>query len=461
MNILEKIVSEKRVQLAVQKRMRPLSTLRDAPFPPVRDFYGALEARKNSGAPAFILECKKASPSRGLIRADFVPEKIATVYAHYADAISVLCDEKFFQGRFENIPLVRANAPQPTLCKEFIVDEYQIFLARKFGADAILLMLSVLSDAEYSAFSKLAHSLGMGVLTEADSAEDVERANRLGAHVVGINNRNLRTLKTDIARTQELADGIRAGTIRVAESGIGSHADAFAMSRCADAFLVGSSLMKEARLDRACRSLVFGENKVCGLTRLADAIAARDAGAVFGGLIFAEKSPRKVSLERAKEIVAGTPDLDFVGVFQNQSEEFVLNAARELRLSAVQLHGAETANFAKSLRGKLPAGTRLWRAISANALATGTAADFFENPIFDRFLLDSGNGGTGTTFDWCSIPNAIKSRALLAGGISPENARVAHSVGCLGLDFNSGVEISPTEKSAEKIARAFSELRFF
>lgn len=461
MNILEKIVAEKRLQLAEQKRVRPLSTFCNAPFPPVRDFYGSLEARKNAGVPAFILECKKASPSRGLIRADFVPEKIAKVYTRYADAISVLCDEKFFQGRFENIPLVRANATQPALCKEFIVDEYQVFLARKFGADAILLMLSVLSDAEYSKLSTLAHSLGMGILTEADSAEDVERANRLGARVIGINNRNLRTLQTDIARTQELACGIRVGAVRVAESGLSSHADALAMSRCADAFLVGSSLMKEPRLDRACRSLIFGENKVCGLTRLADALAARDAGAVFGGLIFAEKSPRKVAVARAKEIVAGTSDLDFVGVFQNQDAEFIVETAQELGLYAVQLHGEETPSFANSLREKLPAGTRIWKAISANALATGTASEMFECHVFDRLLLDSGNGGTGTPFDWNTIPNEIKSRAMLAGGISPKNARTAHHVGCLGLDFNSGVESAAGEKSAEKIADAFAEIRKF
>lgn len=461
MNILEKIVAEKRLQLAEQKRVRPLSTFCNAPFPPVRDFYGSLEARKNAGVPAFILECKKASPSRGLIRADFVPEKIAKVYTRYADAISVLCDEKFFQGRFENIPLVRANATQPALCKEFIVDEYQVFLARKFGADAILLMLSVLSDAEYSKLSTLAHSLGMGILTEADSAEDVERANRLGARVIGINNRNLRTLQTDIARTQELACGIHVGAVRVAESGLSSHADALAMSRCADAFLVGSSLMKEHRLDRACRSLIFGENKVCGLTRLADALAARDAGAVFGGLIFAEKSPRKVAVARAKEIVAETPDLDFVGVFQNQDAKFIAKTAQELGLYAVQLHGEETPSFANSLREKLPAGTRIWKAISANALAAGTASEMFECHVFDRLLLDSGNGGTGTPFDWNTIPNEIKSRAMLAGGISPKNARTAHHVGCLGLDFNSGVESAAGEKSAEKIADAFAEIRKF
>lgn len=461
MNVLEKIVAEKRPWIEARKCIEPLDTFRDKLAPAERDFYGVLEARKRSGIPAFILECKKASPSRGLIRADFDPAEIAGVYARRADVISVLCDEKFFSGRFENIPIVRGIAPQPVICKDFIVDPYQIFLARKFGADAILLMLSVLSDAEYAALADVAHSLGMGILTEADSPEDVVRANALGARVIGINNRNLRTLKTDIARTRELAGAIRAGAIRVAESGIGSHADALATAPFADAFLVGSSLMKEPRLDRACRALVFGENKVCGLTRPENALAARDAGAVFGGLIFAEKSPRKISPSEAKKIIAATPDLDFVGVFQNQSEDFILETTRALGLFAVQLHGAETPAFAKTLREKLPAETQIWKAISASALASGTATEFFENPVFDRFVLDSGNGGTGTVFDWNAIPPNVKTRAMLAGGISPENARHAHRVGCVGIEFNSGVESAPGEKSSEKIAAAFAELRKF
>lgn len=460
MNILETIVAAKREELAERKRVRPLESFRGNVVPSDRDFYGALERRRRAGVPAFILECKKASPSQGLIRADFDPGAIADVYARRADAVSVLCDEKFFQGRYENLPLVRARLAQPVLAKEFVVDPYQIFLARSLGADAVLLMLSVLDDATYSGLAALAHSLGMGVLTEADSADDVRRANALGARVIGINNRNLRTLETDVARTRELSAAVRADAVRVAESGIRSHADALATAPFADAFLVGTSLMRERDLDRACRALILGENKVCGLTRAEDARAARDAGAVFGGLIFAEKSPRRVSRERAAEIVSGTPGLDFVGVFQNQPLETVAETAARLGLRVVQLHGEEDADFAARLREKLPAGTRVWKALSADA-ADAFRAGASDAAVFDRFVLDSGRGGTGTPFDWGKIPAETKRRALLAGGISPENARVAHRVGCLGLDFNSGVESAPGVKSAEKIRAAFEAVRSF
>lgn len=458
MNVLQQIVAEKRAWLAARKLAQPEETFRGKITPSDRDFYGALEARKKRGVPAFILECKKASPSQGLIRADFDPAEIAGIYARCADAVSVLCDEKFFQGRFENIPVVRERLAQPVLCKDFIVDPYQIRLARFFGANAVLLMLSVLDDAAYAELAALAHSLGMGILTEADSPEDVERANRLGARVIGINNRNLRTLRTDLARTRELSAAVRPDAVRVAESGLHSHADALEMSRCADAFLVGTSLMRERRLDRACRRLVFGENKVCGLTRAEDARAARDAGAVFGGLIFAEKSPRKISRKQAEKIVAGTPDLDFVGVFQNAEPEEIAGTAALLGLFAVQLHGEETADFAQKLRKILPEGTQIWKAVSASARAP---ENLFENPVFDRFVFDSGRGGTGTVFDWKSVPESVKPRTLLAGGISPENAQAAHRVGCVGLDFNSGVESAPGIKSPERIRDAFSEIRKF
>ena len=463
MNVLEKIVAQKREWLTEKQRAFPLEAVRERVTPSDRDFYGALEARKRAGVPAFIFECKKASPSQGLIRADFVPAEIGATYARYADAISVLCNEHFFQGQHENLRLVRGSAPQPVLCKDFIISPYQVFLARHFGANAILLMLSVLDDAEYTRLAALAHSLGMGILTEADAPEDVERANALGARVIGINNRNLRTLKTDLARTRELADAIRPDAVRVAESGLHTHADARAMAEFADAFLVGTALMRERDLDRACRRFVFGENKVCGLTREADAQAAGAAGAVFGGLIFAEKSPRNVSRDRAKQILAGTPELDFVGVFKNSPPETVAEIAAEIGFFAVQLHGNETPAFAAALREKIPAEMQIWKAVSADALARGDAGtrEILACPIFDRFVLDSGGGGTGTTFDWTLVPAELKKKSMLAGGISPKNARAAHAIGCAGLEFNSGVESAPGEKSAALIAEAFAELRKF
>ncbi len=457
MSVLEKIVEEKRRFVAARKIVEPLAGFRDKLQKSDRDFYAAMKSHK----PAFILECKKASPSRGLIRADFDPAAIARVYKNYATVVSVLCDEPFFQGRFENIPLVRAELSQPVLAKEFIIDEYQIFLARRFGADAILLMLSVISEREYVSLAATAHALGMGILTEVSTPEEAAIANRVGARVVGINNRNLRDLSTDVARTREMASLVRRdGVVIVAESGIFTHGEILDTLKYADAFLIGTSLMRERDLDGACRRLLLGDNKVCGLTRVEDARAALLSGAVFGGLIFAEKSPRRVSESRAKEIVAAVPELKFVGVFQNQGVEFVADMAVQLGLFAVQLHGDESAEFARELRPNLPAGTQIWKAVS-DADLCATTKPFVAEKIFDRFVLDSGCGGSGRVFDWGKIPEALRSRSLLAGGITAENARAAHRIGCLGLDINSGAEIAPGEKSPEKLAAIFAGIRKF
>lgn len=457
MNILSKIIKQKRAEVAARKTAFPLEKFRGNVAASDRDFYAGLEKRKREGVPAFILECKKASPSQGLIRENFAPAAIADVYANYADAISVLCDENFFQGRYENLPIVRSLVSVPVICKEFIIDEYQIFLARYFGADAILLMLSVLNDDEYLRFAKLAHSLKMGVLTETDSEETIARAKNLGAKVIGINNRNLRTLQTNIERTCELAKSVPAEAICVAESGLHTHADALKLATFANAFLVGTSLMRQENLDRACRQLIFGENKVCGLTDVPAARAALNAGAIFGGLIFAKKSPRCLNLSQAQEIANSVPALDYVGVFQNNSVEEILDCVKNLKLFAVQLHGNEDLNFAKKLRERLPAGTQIWRALDGNALDENCDI----SAIFDRIILDCGNGGSGTSFDWKRVPAKLKNRALLAGGIGVENARSAQQIGCLGVEFNSAVEDVPAKKSPEKIKQAFQNLRKF
>lgn len=189
--VLAKIVRDKYQWVAERKKTQPLETFQADLTPSDRSFYQALSGDKT----AFIMECKKASPSKGLIRADFDLDYIASVYNKHASAISVLTDEKYFQGQFEFLPRVRNQVSQPVLCKDFMVDSYQVYLARHYSADAILLMLSVLSDEEYQTLAEVAHSLNMGVLTEVSNEEELHRAVALGAKVIGINNRNLRDLE--------------------------------------------------------------------------------------------------------------------------------------------------------------------------------------------------------------------------------------------------------------------------
>ncbi|MGY3855991.1 bifunctional indole-3-glycerol-phosphate synthase TrpC/phosphoribosylanthranilate isomerase TrpF [Aeromonas intestinalis] len=456
--ILGKIVAAKQGWIAARKEAQPLASFKGALVPSDRDFEGQLRA----GSTRFILECKKASPSKGLIRNDFSPEAIADVYGKYATAISVLTDEKFFQGDFAFLPRVRARVQQPVLCKDFMIDPYQVYLARHYQADAILLMLSVLTDEGYNALFAVAKELGLGVLTEVSNEEELERAIALGAPVIGINNRDLRDLSVDIARTGQLAAHIPADRVIISESGIRNRAQVAELRQHAKGFLVGSSLMEEADLEAAVRKLVLGQNKVCGLTRPEDAAAAHQAGAVFGGLIFVSKSPRYVDIPAARAVMAGAP-LSYVGVFRNAQAATIAKTVDALNLAAVQLHGDEDVAYIESLRPLLPPSCEIWKAVGITLDKTsGEPLPNLDFPA-DRLLLDtkvgSQSGGTGQAFDWALLTGLDKSRLMLAGGLNADNALQAAQVGCLGLDFNSGVESAPGQKDAHKIAAAFGALR--
>ena len=223
-----------------------------------RSFAAALRTRGGQGRspqPAIIMECKAASPSRGTIRSDYDPASLAAQYAPYAAAVSVLTEPDRFNGSFDDLATVREVVDVPVLCKDFIVDEVQVLAARSLGADAVLLMLSVVPDDVYRELAALAHSLGMEVLTEVSTPEEMHRAAALGAEVIGINNRDLRTLETDLARTEEMAPLAPAGVVLVGESGVGAPDDVRRLSGLVDALLVGSSLSGAPDPAEAARDL--------------------------------------------------------------------------------------------------------------------------------------------------------------------------------------------------------------
>ena len=210
-----------------------------------RSFADALRTRSGGGAsprPALIMECKAASPSRGTIRGDYDPAGLARAYAPWAAAVSVLTEPDRFNGSFEDLAAVRAAVDAPVLCKDFVVDPVQVLAARSLGADAILLMLSVVPDDVYRELADLAADLGMDVLTEVSTPEQMHRAAHLGARVIGINNRDLRTLATDLARTEELAPLAPSGVVLVGESGVEGPDDVRRLAGLVDALLIGSTL---------------------------------------------------------------------------------------------------------------------------------------------------------------------------------------------------------------------------
>ena len=454
--ILGAIISDKQQWLAARKTALPLTDFIDKLTPSDRNFYTAL-----SGKPSkFILECKKASPSKGLIRVDFNLDHIASVYQHYADAISVLTDEKYFQGDFSYISQVRSQVSQPVLCKDFIIDPYQVYLARYSQADAILLMLSVVDDDEYQTLAALAHSLNMGVLTEVSNEDELARAIALGARVIGINNRDLRDLSIDLNRTKVIAAQIPPGRIIISESGIYTNQQVRELALYANGFLVGSSLMSEDNIDMACRRLILGENKVCGLTQADDAVVVYQQGGCHGGLIFTPKSPRCITPAQAEQVMAAAP-LAYVGVFLDQPVKEVAAIANQLKLHAVQLHGQEDDAYLTALRGALSDDIAIWKAHGINLQAS--TLNIPKSPLIDRLLLDcrvgGQSGGTGQAFDWTLLQDQDCSQMILAGGLHPANAQQAAALRCCGLDLNSGVESAPGIKDHSKIVAAFAALR--
>ncbi|WP_241578571.1 bifunctional indole-3-glycerol-phosphate synthase TrpC/phosphoribosylanthranilate isomerase TrpF [Rosenbergiella nectarea] len=449
--VLQKIVDDKKMWIAARKVTQPLSDFQAEVIPSDRSFVQALRQHN----PAFILECKKASPSKGLIRDVFDPLAIATVYRDYASAISVLTDEKYFQGDFAFLPIVRQAVHQPVLCKDFMVDPYQVWLARYYQADAILLMLSVLDDDQYRLLAEVAKTLKMGILTEVSNQEELTRAIALKAEVVGINNRDLRDLSVDTNKTRQLASQLPAGTLVISESGIQHYAQIKDLNQTAQGFLVGSSLMAEEDLRFAVKRLLSGENKVCGLTRAQDAQDAYNAGALYGGLIFVESSARYVSEEQAHTIIKSTP-LRYVGVFRDVEVGDIVLKVEALGLSVVQLHGSEDPSYVRRLRDLLPASCQIWKAFKIE----GHLPDRGWIGI-DRYVFDNGQGGSGQSFDWQLLADQPLDDVILAGGLNADNIEPALALGCAGVDLNSGVETSPGIKDNQKLTTVFAAINTY
>ncbi|HUW57820.1 MAG TPA: indole-3-glycerol phosphate synthase TrpC [Planctomycetota bacterium] len=256
-DILVEIVANTRRELVERKERTPVSELEAAlaDAPPVRDFAAALLTKKPVGV---IAEVKKASPSRGIIREDFDPVAIAREYETAgAAAVSVLTEEKFFQGKLDDLKAVRAAVSLPVLCKNFIVDRYQLFEARAAGADAVLLISEVLSPLLLKGMVDAAHELGMQALVEFHDREHAEGALLSGARLIGINNRNLKSFRVDLMSTERLAPLVPAKRLLVSESGIASNDDVRRLAACGvKAILVGETLMQANNVAKKMRELM-------------------------------------------------------------------------------------------------------------------------------------------------------------------------------------------------------------
>ncbi len=418
------------------------------------------EALKKGEGRHFILECKQSSPTLGDFCRDFDLDKLIACYEQHASAISVLCEEHFFKGSLEYLKYVRSHTTLPVICKDFVICEKQLEAAAVAGADAVLLMLSVLSEPLFETLYKKAQDLGLEVLCEVDNKEQAEYAVKLNLPIVGINNRDLRVLKIDLNNARNLFPLFPATTAVVSESGINTHRDLVSLNPVKN-FLIGSALTGFDNLCLKANSMLYGLNKLCGLKTGEGVEAAIRNHAAIAGLIFCKKSPRNLTLDEAKKLVAlGRGRISFAGVFVNEGIDVMVQCANILNLDFIQLHGTEAPEIIDALHERLP-GIRVIKAVAISDLESFRAVRPYQGKA-DYILLDSKSPGSGKSFCWGQTPAYIDiEHTLLSGGIGPDNVKEALLQGFAGLGLNAKLERAPGVKDPDLVGEVFALINRF
>jgi indole-3-glycerol phosphate synthase / phosphoribosylanthranilate isomerase len=450
---LDEIIAYK--QALVEKKKEEILSYRYRVQPADKSLLQTLEQSRCS----FILEIKFASPSKGVIKKNISVGEIVKIYEPFADAISVLADEKFFKGSLDYVKQVSAIQSHPVLAKDVVVSPLQVYESRFYGAHAVLLMLSVLNDEMFHLCAQAASELKMDFICEVHTKEEMLRANRLGAKIIGINNRNLKTLKIDLDTFEKLFPYAPSDAKVIMESGISSRSQIQKYGSLVDGFLIGSSLMSAERIDLTLRELLFGRVKICGLTNHEDAMLAYQSGAYYGGLNFYPLSKRRINADEGLLIKKNVP-LIWGGVFVNQVISEINEAVRKLSLDFVQLHGDEDENFIQELQKYLPANCKIWKAFGIKESLNVVAQLKVDRILLDNFHKEQ-YGGTGKSFDWEILRNTRQRHDyIIAGGINKDNILSIDSLEPFAIDIASGVENDdPRKKSARKIKEIFSQLR--
>jgi len=423
----------------------------------IRDFYKALNKLKQI---SLIAEIKKASPSRGNININVDIKKQAKEYTKAgADAISILSDKKFFKGALKYIKQVKENTNLPILQKDFIINPYQIYEAKHNGADAILLIASILEQDFLKKLVNLTHDLGLQCLVETHTKEDIKKALNTKAKIIGINARDLKTFKIDLCNIIKLAPSIPRDRLLVAESGIKTKEDVEKLKQAGvKSILVGTTLMQAKNIHKKIQELKINKNmpkiKICGITSLDNAIEIAKLNIDYLGFIINyPKSPRSISLDKAAQIIKkvkiNNKYIKFVGVFVNEP---IKNVKKIINLDIVQLHGNESPEYCKELKDLV----EVWKSIIIKEERDLEKIKIYQN-IADKILLDAGKG-SGKQIDSNLLKN-LKKIDILAGGIGLDNIKeVVEKNNPEIIDLNSKVEIAPGVKNVELIKKIIFKL---
>ena len=476
--ILDTIVEATKIRVAQEKQVESPESVKAAALALPSDTGFPFEAALRQQDFNFICEVKKASPSKGIIAEHFPYLDIAKEYEMAgAAAISVLTEPDFFKGDKKYLQEIANTVKIPVLRKDFIIDEYQIYQAKVWGASAILLICACLDVPTLTKFRELADSLGLSSLVEAHDEKEVQMAIDCGARIIGVNNRNLKDFTVDVQNSVRLRNLVQDDVIFVSESGLETPEDIQVLrDNNIGVALMGETFMRSPNKVEKLAYL-YGPTyytpkvKMCGISKVETIPAVVEAKPDYMGLVFAP-SKRQVTVDQAKILVEElhrgyakkygsdtehdkNDTIKTVGVFVNETVDNLVTIANEANLDAVQLHGDEDEAFIQSLKERT--NVEVWKAIQIRTAADtekwiDSSADML---LFDAYHKDE-RGGTGEVFDWSSL-DAFERPFMLAGGIDSTNvARAIRTVRPYGIDISSGIETNGV-KDDEKI-KAFTKI---
>ena len=476
--ILDKIIEATKIRVAQEKQVESPEAVKAAALALPSDTGFPFEAALRQQDFNFICEVKKASPSKGIIAEDFPYLDIAKEYeVAGAAAISVLTEPDFFKGDKKYLQEIASTVKIPVLRKDFIIDEYQIYQAKVWGASAILLICACLDMPTLTKFRELADSLGLSSLVEAHDENEVQMAIDCGARIIGVNNRNLKDFTVDVQNSVRLRNLVQDDVIFVSESGLETPEDIQVLrDNNIGVALMGETFMRSPNKVEKLAYL-YGPTyytpkvKMCGISKVETIPAVVEAKPDYMGLVFAP-SKRQVTVDQAKTLVeelhkqytkrynngaeqSNNDEIKTVGIFVNETLDNLVTIATEVNLDAVQLHGDEDEAFIQSLKGRT--NVEVWKAVQIRSAADAEAwidssADML---LFDAYHKDE-RGGTGEVFDWSCL-DEFERPFMLAGGIDSTNvARAIRTVRPYGIDISSGIETDGV-KDDEKI-KAFTNI---
>ena len=476
--ILDKIIEATKIRVAQEKQVESPESVKAAALALPSDTGFPFEAALRQQDFNFICEVKKASPSKGIIAEHFPYLEIAKEYeVAGAAAISVLTEPDFFKGDKKYLQEIASAVKIPVLRKDFIIDEYQIYQAKVWGASAILLICACLDVLTLTKFHELADSLGLSSLVEAHDEKEVQMAIDCGARIIGVNNRNLKDFTVDVQNSVRLRNLVQDDVIFVSESGLETPEDIQVLrDNNIGVALMGETFMRSPNKVEKLAYLYGPTNytpkvKMCGISKVETISAVVEAKPDYMGLVFAP-SKRQVTVDQAKTLVeelhkqytkrynngteqSNNDEIKTVGVFVNETLDNLVTIAKETNLDAVQLHGDEDEAFIQSLKERT--NVEVWKAVQIRSAADAEAwidssADML---LFDAYHKDE-RGGTGEVFDWSCL-NEFERPFMLAGGIDSTNvARAIRTVRPYGIDISSGIETEGV-KDDEKI-KAFTNI---